>query len=128
MNYGDTFLIKPKDRLFDRHLWVVISDPRADAQSVLIVNLTSWNKDKDCACILKPGDHPFIHHTTCVSYQDAKIVKDGFLEQGLRLGLIVSRESASDDLVEAIIRGAGISAFLPLGCRDVLVRQKLLDE
>ncbi len=128
MNYGDTFLIKPKDRLFDRHLWVVISDPRTDAQRILIVNLTSWNRDKDGACILKPGDHPFIHHTTCVSYQDAKIVRDGFLEQGLRSGLIFPQEPASDDLVEAIIRGAGISQFLPLGCRDVLVQQKLLDE
>lgn len=128
MNYGDTFLIKPKDRLFDRHLWVVISDPRTDAQRVLIVNLTTWNKDKDGACILNPSDHPFIHHATCVSYQDAKIVKDSFLEQCLRSGLIVLREPASDDLVEAIIQGAGISLFLPLGCRDVLVQQKLLEE
>ena len=39
-----------------------------------------------------------------------------------------SQEPASDDLVEAIIRGAGISQFLPLGCRDVLVQQKLLEE
>ncbi len=60
MNYADTFFIKQKDRLFDSHLWVVVSDPFQDSEKVLIVSVASWDPDKDQSCILQIGDHPLL--------------------------------------------------------------------
>ena len=68
MNAGDTF--QPANGTVDRfvHLWVIISDPQQDSAEVLIVSLTAYHPKKDTACILEPGDHPFLHkpHLRCI--------------------------------------------------------------
>jgi hypothetical protein len=68
MKAGDTF--RPAENTVDQfiHLWVIISDPEQDPDEVLIVSLTEYHPKKDTACILGPGDHPFIHKKTCVAY------------------------------------------------------------
>lgn len=126
MNYGDTFFIKQNGQLFDSHLWVVISDPNVDAEAIVVVSLTTWDRDKDQSCILMPGYHSFIHHKTCVSYRDAKIISARFYQRNLELGLIIPSDPASDDMVDEIIRGAGATRFIPLGCREILARQDLI--
>lgn len=69
MKAGDTFKLVNKDI----HLWMVISDPEQDPHRVLLVNFTTWTPRQDPACVLQEGDHPFIHHETCVNYADARI-------------------------------------------------------
>ncbi len=64
MNAGDTFKIPQPETSLDTHLWVVISDPAADAENILIVNFTTSRADSDKACILQPGEHPFVRHET----------------------------------------------------------------
>lgn len=57
----------------DPHLWFIISDPLVDARRVLYVNVTSLDstaplKDafNDRACVLDPGEHPFITVISCI--------------------------------------------------------------
>jgi hypothetical protein len=69
MEGGNTFLRKDGDN----HLWVVLSDPQLDPETVLIVNLTTFDPRKEGVCILAAGEHPWVTHETCVSYEDAVI-------------------------------------------------------
>ncbi|MDA8375948.1 MAG: hypothetical protein M0Z50_02530 [Planctomycetia bacterium] len=126
MNYGDTFFIKPKGRIFDSHLWVVISNPNMYSLIKLVVSLTTWDRDKDQSCILTPGYHPFIRHQTCVSYRDAKTITVAFYQQNLGLQLIIPSAPVGDDMMDKIIRGTAVSQFIPLGCREILIRQELI--
>src|SRR5262245_31893923 len=80
---GNTFVLV--NEKIDSHLWIVISEPQQDAANVVIVNLTTWVDWKDQSCILVVGDHPWITHDSCVSYQDAKCVAEQVLD-----GLVVS--------------------------------------
>jgi hypothetical protein len=66
MKAGDTLLIDDPGTTLDSHLWIVISDPDVDPEHVVIVNLTSYRADKDQACVLDKGDHPYLSHRTCV--------------------------------------------------------------
>ena len=70
MNAGDTFLVALPGTSYDSHLWIVISDPDADAERIVIVSLTSHRADKDQACLLRVGDHPYVKHDTCVNYRE----------------------------------------------------------
>ncbi len=74
MNAGDTFLIPLPGTTLDSHLWIVLSDPSAFPEQVVIVNVTSHRADKDQACILDVGDHPFIKHKSCIEYRRAKVL------------------------------------------------------
>jgi hypothetical protein len=51
MDAGDTF------RFGLGHLYIVISDPHLDPESVVIVNMTT-DRGGDQSCVLLPGDHP----------------------------------------------------------------------
>ena len=66
MNLGDTFLRTDSDK----HLWIVLSDPQKDPDNVLLVNLTSSSRERERACVLNAGDHPWIKKETCVNYND----------------------------------------------------------
>jgi hypothetical protein len=69
MDAGTTFLRSDSDK----HLWMTISDPKVDAENVLIVNLTSLDIRKENVCVLHVGDHSWVRHDTCVNYADAVI-------------------------------------------------------
>jgi hypothetical protein len=60
----------------DKHLWIVISDPTADPDQVLIVNLTTVDERKEQVCLLHGGEHPWIRHETCVNYADDVVTTD----------------------------------------------------
>ena len=60
MNAGDTFFVQQVGKLYDSHLWMVLSDPALNINQVLIVSLTTRGRDDDSACILNVGDHPFV--------------------------------------------------------------------
>ena len=127
MHYGETFLIRAKGRLFDSHLWIVISDPAADAVCVVAVNLTTHRADKDQACVIEAGEHSWVTHTTCVEYAGAKLLSAAMFDDFVKKGMIVPQADASDALVEKILAGCTVSEFMPLGALQVLVNQGLVD-
>lgn len=71
MRAGDTFRIKDKN--IDEHLWVILSEPDIDDSKVVIVNMTTAHPSKEQFCLIQIGEHPFVVHETCVSYQHARV-------------------------------------------------------
>jgi MinD superfamily P-loop ATPase len=105
----------------------VISDPAKDADNVLIVNFTTRRSDSDPACILRVGEHPFVHHETCVNYAGAKIVSVAQITTLLQAGQMVNHAPVSTAILERIREGAGNSTRMALDHADILIDQGLLD-
>jgi len=127
---GDFFLLS--DRSIDEHPYVIISMPDLDPDQVVIVSFTSYNEPyheivKDGSCILRSDDHPWIHHKTCVSYRDGKIVKKSELERLESAGHITFREPVSNGILQRILQGAEQTDELPGKCRKVLEDQDLIE-
>ncbi len=47
----------------------------------MIVNFTSCCADKDQACVVMPGEHPYVSKQTCVNFKDAKKCKTDDLDR-----------------------------------------------
>lgn len=102
MKPGDTFLVPG----VDDHLWMVVSDPRADADKVVVVCFISWQSHYDQACIVNTGEHPFVKHATCVNYPGARVESDGLLERLKLSGKLRPKEPLSDQLLGRIRKSA----------------------
>jgi len=106
------------------HMWVILSDPVANPESVVIVNLSSSSnlKSYDPACDLKPADHWFISHPTFVFYHHA-VVRTA---EELRSGNIQPLTSLRPPVLVRIRHGAGESRRLPRGIRKLLIEQGIV--
>jgi len=127
---GGFFLLSDRD--INEHPYVIISRPDLDPDRVVIVSLTSYNEPyheivKDASCLLQSGDHPWIHHQTCVSYRDGTIVKRSQLEEFESEGHITFQEPVSDEILQRILQGAEQTDELPGKCRKVLEDQDLIE-
>jgi hypothetical protein len=117
---GDTF------RYGHRHLYVVISDPGLDSEHVVIVNM-STDRGQDRACILQPGEHPFVRHQTCMRFCDARIQTNAEIEWLIASNVAQRGEPVSPGLLDRIRQGAGISAQTPFKCKQILAEQRLIE-
>jgi hypothetical protein len=103
---------------------MVISDP-AQGDECVIVNFTSWRADKDQACIVEPGEHPYVSKKTCVNFKDAKKCKTGDLDT-----LVASKklEHAAPLSVELLakIRSAVPESRMNWECVQLLIDQGLI--
>jgi hypothetical protein len=122
MDAGTTFLLSA----VDIHLWVIISDPLADPQNVLIVNLTSLDPRKEQACVLAVGDHPWIRHDTCVNYGDSQVTTLDKLLAAQNANALMIQSPVSPDILLRIREGAMNSTRMPLDNADILIRQGLV--
>ncbi len=122
---GDTFQYTGKQS--DNHLWIVVSDPLQNESRVLVVNLTTCRQRSDRACLIQPGDHPFVTALTCVQYLACREVKLGILEEWLDVGQIVKREPVTQILLSRIRQGAVNSPHTPLGVKTLLLDQGLAE-
>ena len=127
MNAGDTFFVQQVGKLYDSHLWMVLSDPALDADKVLIVSLTTWGKDDDPACILNIGDHPFVRQKSFIKYSHAKVVTDQQLDEFHTRGQIHVQAPLSASVLKRVRDGAAESRFMALGHADILIDQGLID-
>ena len=107
MRRGWTLLIPsgPGDK---RHLFVVINDPGED-EEVVLASLSSVHARSDTACPVRPGDHPFVHHESCIEYRYCRTDSVAHLNTLLKSGYITRHEDASDELVQRIVDGAWAS-------------------
>jgi hypothetical protein len=126
MDAGNTFLLAQAGTSIDSHFWMVTSDPLQSA-SLLIFNLTSWRSDKDQACILVVGDHPYIKHPSCVNYGDGKIVPVDELNRLKTAGLLKPREDLKVPVLAKVRNGAAKSTRIKLGHVQLLIDQGLID-
>jgi len=104
MDAGDTFYIPNPGTTLDSHLWIVVSDPNAFPEQVVIVNMTSHRDDKDQACILEVGDHSFIKHKSCIEYSRAKVLPVRHLAALVDKG-ITQGDKCSAELLQKIRDG-----------------------
>ena len=87
------------------HLWFVISDTKHDEQLVLFVNMTSHSIYEDPACLLNPGDHPFVKHRSYINYAEARVSPKLHLIEAVEKGLLNPHRPASDELILRIQKG-----------------------
>ncbi len=122
MDAGTTFLRSDSDK----HLWIIISDPKLDAENVLIVNLTSLDARKENVCVLHVGDHPWIRHDSCVNYADAVVASLTKLLAAKDAGAIVLHDPIADDVLRRVREGAMNSTRISLNNADILINQGLV--
>ena len=125
MEIGDAFVLR-NPKIERGHLWIVISKPQDDPLNIVIVNLTSEAECKDFSCTLGTEDHPWIKYSTLVSYRDAKCVPVSTLDALITSGDLISKESATNDLIGKLLRGAEVTGRLPIKCQKVLIAQDLI--
>lgn len=75
MKSGDTFLM-PAPGISNRtpHLWIVVTDPAQEENTVIIVSLTTLRKQAEQTVVLRKGEHPFIRWDSSVCYSDSRLV------------------------------------------------------
>lgn len=127
MDAGDCFRVSSPGTTLDTHLWMVISDPAQDPERVLIVNLTSWNDRQDRSCVVEVGEHPFVHHRSCVRYSGAKVVRVDQLDALKRNGSLLPLAPISRRLLKRVRLGAERSPHTELGHIEILRAQGLID-
>jgi len=115
---GDTILIPGADD----HLWTVISDPVANPPEMVVVLFVSLAEDCDDSCVLEPGEHPFIRHSTAVQYPGTKVVPDARLEELKKSGKLKMKTPLSPATLEKIRRCAEVSD-IPLRPYEILREQ-----
>jgi hypothetical protein len=121
MEAGDTFKFGKLT-----HLWVVVSDTSIDSDRVLIINMTT-DRGVDDSCVLLPGDHDLIKHSTCMRYDKSRIVSNKDLEKLINMGSITIYSKISAEILKRIRQGAARSKYIPLECKQVLVDQQLIE-
>jgi len=122
---GDTFRLTNLG--IDSHLHIIISDPTQDSSRIVTVNFTSWRADKDQSCIVEVREHRFIKFKSCVHYRQDRLITLAQYEHSLATGDLSAHEPVNQDLLRRILDGAAVSPFLPLGNRQILVEQGLID-
>ena len=104
---------------------MVISDP-TQSERVLIVNFTSWRADKDQACVLEQGDHPYISKKTCVNYKDAKLCETAKLDELVKNGLMKPHDPLNPGILERI-RNSVPDSWISQDNAQFLVKQGLVE-
>jgi hypothetical protein len=125
-NLGDTFLLA--DPAVNSHLFVILSDPAQDPARIVIASLTSWRADKDPSCTAEPGEHRFVRRRSCVHYSEDRLITTSQYDRFLAAGSIVPQDPLSEPLLNRLLDGAAVSPYLPLGSRQILVEQGLIDK
>lgn len=123
MKAGDTFLIQNKS--INQHLWIVQSDPDVDPSGVVIVNVTTAYPSKERFCLIQAGEHPFVVHETCISYQHAMVTSLDVLVRRRDEGHIGPRPPVSPALLARLRRGVPLSKLIPLRVAAIIARQCL---
>ena len=122
---GDAFVLKNLG--VDDHLWVVVSDPDRGPDRVVIVSLTTLTPQKEQACVIQGGEHPWVRHLSCAAYEFARIVRKADLNQLRHAGQFDMQVPVSAALLERLRRGVADSTRIPMACADILIEQDLLD-
>jgi hypothetical protein len=70
MNLGDCFTMQVPPSYSVPHLYFVISDPKLNAGTYYIVNITGDQLRAGRECVLQVGEHPWITKESFVSFGD----------------------------------------------------------
>ena len=121
---GDTFRL----RGLDDHLIIIISEPARGPERIVTANFTSWRPDKDQSCLVEAGEHSFVKKRSCVEYRRDKLMTLSQYDAHMASGRLTAHDPVSQALLNRILRGAAKSPYIPLGNRQILVDQGLIDD
>jgi hypothetical protein len=80
------------------HLRAIVSEPNADGE-VLVCNITDYDNDPDCRCVITPGEHARISKLSVIALRRLLILSvDGIL-LGHKNGQLVFCEDFSAELI-----------------------------
>lgn len=98
----------------DYHLFVVVTGPLGENDELLIVNFASIYAgiSYDDACVVTPGEHPFIRHDSYIKYDKARIVASEKLQNGARANILIPKESTPEPLFNRICNGFRTSMYV----------------
>ena len=122
---GDTFLLVNAG--INNHLFIIISDPSADPNRIVTANFTSWGPDTDQSCVVEVGEHRFVKRRSCVYYGESRLITLAQYDRFLAASLLAPHDPVTGALLDRILRGAAVSPHLPLGNRQILAEQGLID-
>ncbi len=97
---GDSFFAPWPDPKRNWHLYFVISDPALNRERVLVVPIMTWTSYSESVCLVENGDHPFVRHTSFISYFNARVVTADVLEQKILTQEFRTHARASTALLE----------------------------
>jgi hypothetical protein len=123
VNLGTTFLRTDSDK----HLWIVLSDPQKNPDRILLVNITTLDERKEKVCILKPGDHPWITHESCINYGDAVLTSLPKLLDAKDGGALKLQDPLSEAVCRRILAAVPDSTRISLENAELLQDQGLVD-
>lgn len=124
---GDCFRFDPRLAV-DNHLWFVITNPNAFPDNVVVVNLTTYRIPKsDAACILEPGDHPYIDHQSCINYGEAWDTTLKHLQLAEKEGNLHRVDSVDAAVLKRIHDGAAKSTRIKIGVENTLKSQGIIE-
>lgn len=101
-----------------KHLFILLTDPAdagAGVKAVLMVSLSSIKSGvpHDPACLLYPGDHPFVKRDSFVVYQKARIEEADKVLRGVKDGKLVPQDPMDSAVFARICKGLEDSRLTP---------------
>jgi hypothetical protein len=115
LNCGDTF-ITGDDESEDWHLQIVITSV-SDSDEVVTVCVTTQVKRSETLVVLPANCHPFIKHTSVISYKYSKIRFVTEIETAIKNGTAKLRAPVSQEILRRVRAGLIDSDFTPNGVR-----------
>jgi hypothetical protein len=93
-----------------KHLFILLTNPvpnAANGKDVLLVGLSSVRAGgyHDPACLLYPGDHPFLVRQSYVNYRMARIEDAQKLINGVRTGVLAPKEVLAGEIFARVCHG-----------------------
>ena len=126
---GDAFLLKadldPKRRKF----YFIASDPGQDPDSILLLPISSWDKDKDQSCVLEVvecGECAFVKNKSYIAYEHAKMLSIQKLAQLLKDAKVTKTQNVGSYILTKARQGALASQDIARKHRLLLSKQGLL--
>lgn len=102
------------------HLFVIalgpaVLDGYGPAPQVLMASATTLRDGIpfDSACVLEPGDHPFIQHRSYIAYRYARVDSAAHVEHMVTSQVWLPKEPCDPQLIERIVSGVRQSRLTP---------------
>ena len=114
---GQAFVLDPQDlTTYPTHCYIIISDPAQDPDEIVLVNFTSFDPGtpsqprNDPACLVNRGEHPYLHHQSCINYRDALFLSANQIERMDQGNLIEWQQTDVDAGLLERIRACGFAS------------------
>lgn len=112
-------LLMPSGPGGKKHLYFVLNNASGTG-NLALAPLCSMIPEADRACLLSPGDHPFVRHESFISYRECYESRSIHLESMLATGYVQRREDASEELFQRVLNGARTSRLTPRWARELI--------